>query len=138
MNMHRRSLLQASVAASTIPLAGCASLPAESSGSKANASLVGVTFFVMGTANRADGDYFYLDVSGSNGKVLKINVEDNAGPLIGRQTESGWTYTRHLGWESIPQDAQVVATVRKTAAGELEAVKILFHAICSFERPLGN
>lgn len=91
---------------------------------------------VPGTAKRADGTYFYLDASQHNDKLVKINVEDNAGPLVGQETDDGeWVFTRQQGWESIPQGAEVIATVRKTETGELNAVKILFHAVWSVKRP---
>lgn len=140
--MDRRDVLRAGAVAGTTPLAlaGCSSLPGSPTTDRDEGAdwdqLVGVTFFVDGVARGTDGTALVVAPSASTDSEIRIDVADNAGPLVGTENESGaWVWERHSEWESVPDGADVCASVRLSPGGDLEAVKVLVHAVCSFQRP---
>lgn len=127
--MNRRALLRASVVAGGAALAGCTSRETD-----ADPGLAGVTFFVGGTVERTDGSTLWIDPSEYNDGSIEIDVSDNAGPLVGTETDGEWVYERRSDW-SLPEGVDVCASVRMSDDGGLRAVKVFVNAVCSFQRP---
>lgn len=100
----------------------------------ADSQLTGVLLFLGGRVAHADATTLHVEPSRYHENEVAIDVSTNAGPLVGTETDGGeWKWERREDWAAVSEGTKVCASVRPTETGELEAVKVFVHAVCSFQ-----